>query len=887
VRRILALLAAALLLAVSAASAAAPRTARVGPRPPVPAGAAVVGTLQSTTPIEVTVALKPHDPAALEAYATAVSTPGSSLYHHFLSVSEFRRRFAPSDSQIAAVTASLHRHGLAPGAVTPNGLAIPVRANAGGLSRAFAISLRRLKLRTGRIAFAPDQAPQLDASVAGLVQSVLGLDNLAVPHPLAVRAARPRARAAPHVLTGGPQPCGAASGSGFYTADALASAYRFSGLYGAGDQGAGQRVAIVELERGFPSDIAADESCYGIGAPVSYFNVDGGPPPPNVSQFDGLETALDVETVANLAPQAAIDVYRAPNSLLNLYDDYNAIISANAEKVISVSWGVCEAQEGSLASAENALFQEAAAQGQSVFSATGDSGSSDCTDSSGNPLPGLAVDDPASQPFVTGVGGTSMPAIGPPPSESVWNDAFGAGGGGISSFWTMPSYQSATPGVINSRSSGAPCGAPAGSFCREVPDVAADADPATGLAIIYDGSWTGIGGTSAGAPTFAALTALTNASSACGGVPVGFANPVLYGSAAHVYSSDFNDITSGSNDISGSGLYPAGPGYDMASGLGSPQGDQLAANICDPQVAVGDPGPQRTVIGLGVSMTVSASDSAGYPLTFSASGLPPGMAISSAGTISGAPTAAGSYTVTVRAADSRNRSGGTTFTWTVDPVAVGVVNPGNRSGRVGKPFSLQMAAFDNNGGALAYGASGLPRGLTITANGLIGGKPSSPGRFSVTVTARTGAASGSASFTLTIAGPTVSRASLTGIRRGQPKLAFTLSAGSGSPALKKLQIGLPKGLGFTRSFASATTVYGPKGKRVNGFKLKLSKGVLVITLPKALTRMRVTIGPAAMHASRNLITAVKHKKVHQVQLTLKPTDARSFTSLVPVVLKPS
>jgi subtilase family serine protease len=882
-----------MVLAVSAASAAAPHAVRVGPRPPVPAGSSVLGALTPTTPIDTTVVLKPRDPAALEAYATAVSTPGSALYHHYLSVSEFRQRFGPSDSQIAAVSASLRRHGLTAGGVTGNGLAIPVRANAGGLSRAFAVSLRRLKLRTGRTAFAPDQAPQVDASVAGLVQSVIGLDDVAVPHPLAVRTARPRARAAPHVVTGGPQPCGAASGSGVYTADELASAYRFSGLYGTGDQGAGQRVAIVELEPNNPSDIATYQACYGTGTSVSYFNVDGGA---GAGAGSG-EAAIDIEDVLGLAPQAAIDVYRAPNSLLHMYDDYNAIISGNAEKVISVSWGVCEAQEGPLAGAENALFQEAAAQGQSVFASAGDAGSSDCTDANGNPMPGAAVDDPASQPFVTGVGGTSLTSLGPPPGQSVWNGACSdgpcAGGGGVSSFWAMPSYQSGAPAslhVINPGSSGSRCGAPSGAFCREVPDVSGDADPSTGVAIFYSGNglgWQGFGGTSIATPMFAALMALTNASSACGGVPVGFANPVLYGSAGHAYSFDFNDVTSGNNDISGLGAYGAGGGYDMASGLGSPQADQLAANICNPQVSVSNPGAQHSVVGVGVSMPVPGSDTAGYPLSYSSTGLPPGITISSAGTISGAPSAAGSYTATVRATDRRNRSGATTFTWTVDPVAVGVVNPGNRSGRVGRAFSLQMVAFDNNAGALSYSASSLPRGLAMKSNGMITGKPSSPGKFSVTVTARTGSTSGSTRFTLSIAGPTVSRASLSGVAKLHPKLAFTLSAGSGSPAVKKLQIGLPKGLGFSRSFRNGTTIRGANGKPIKGVKLKLSKGILVISLPKAVTRMRITIVRPAIGASRNLTSGVKHKKVHQVQLTLKPTDAHGFTSLVGVTLKPS
>ena len=795
----------------ASATASSPHAVRLGAAPRLPTGTRTIGALGPGTGLDLTVTLKPRDPAGLEQYATAVATPGSSVYHQYLSVDEFRQRFGPTDAQIAAVQASLHAHGLSPGRVSANGLAIPVRSSAGSVARAFAISFERIALPSGRNAFANTQAPQLDGSIAGAVQGVVGLNSLARAHPLALRVPHGRAHAIRHVATGGPQPCSgttsAAASLGSYTADQIASAYQFTSLYGSGDFGAGENVALVEFEGYFPSDISTYMSCYGISTNVYASQVDGGPRATSRANQDGLETALDVEDAAGLAPGANIHIYQGPSTPTDrqVYDTYNTIISANAEHAISTSWGVCEQADPTFPAAESTLFQEAALQGQSMLAASGDSGSSDCQAANGSNAP--AVDDPASQPFVTGVGGTSLQAIGPPPSETVWNDSYGSGGGGVSSLWQRPAYQSGVPGSLNQSN-------------REVPDVSADADPGTGLTIYYAG-WNAVAGTSAGGPLFAALTAEANASAACRGTPVGFLNPGLYGSAAHAYSSDFNDVVSGSNDISGSGLYPAGAGYDMASGLGSPQGAQLAASICSPQVSASNPG-----------------GSAGNP-------------------------------------------GGSTGT----PVAVAVVYPGNRSGRVGKHFSLQMVAFDNNGGALSYAASGLPGGLTIKPNGLISGTPYTPGSFSVTVTARTGAASGSTRFTLSVAGPTVSRTSLTGIAKRRPRLAFTLSAGAGSPAVKKLQIGLPKGLSFGRSPASGTVLSGSKGKRVKGVKLNLSKGTLVVTLPKALAQLRITIAPPALGASRNLVSAVKHKKVGQLFLTLKPTDARRFTSLLTVTLK--
>jgi hypothetical protein len=391
---------------------------------------------------------------------------------------------------------------------------------------------------------------------------------------------------------------------------------------------------------------------------------------------------------------------------------------------------------------------------------------------------------------------------------------------------------------------------------------------------------------------FAALTALINASSACGGSPIGFLNPVLYGSAAHVYSSVFNDVTSGDNNIFGGGLYPAGPGYDMASGLGTPQGAQLAGNLCAPQVSVANPGAQTSAVRGAVNLPVVGSDSAGYPLTYSSSGLPPGLGInSSTGTISGTPSLIGSYGVTVQATDSRNRSASSAFTWTVVPA---ITNPGDRHARVGKAIKLQVAADDSNGGPLTYRESGLPGGLSIKSNtGLISGRPSSAGSYSVTVTvsARTAA---SVRFRWTITGPNAPRASLTGVAKGRPTLAFTLNAGAGSPAVKKLQIALPSGLRFRGGFSVAsgslargTSVAGSNGKRLQGYTLSLSNGRLTIDLSKGVRGVRVTVAAPAIAVTSSLRGRIRQKNVRQLGVTLNPTDTNRFTAVVFLFLKPS
>jgi subtilase family serine protease len=641
----------------------------------VPAGAKRLGSVATSRALTIDVALLPRDPAGLAAYATAVSTPGNGEYRKFLAKGQFASRFGPTSAAIAGVEKQLRAAGLTPGRITSNHLIIPVRATTGVLARAFKTGFESYKLSGGRVAYANTSAPYLGAA-AKYVQGVIGLDDFYQAQRLGVE--RPKHVAKPLVVaqtsTSGPQPCSAATqaapGNDAYTANEIASMYNFQDLYGAGDEGSGVTVALFELEPDLPSDVSAYQSCYGTSATVNYIEEDGGA---GTGAGEG-EAALDIEDVIGLAPNATIDVYQAPNSDTGLIDNYTAIVDNDAVSVVSTSWGDCESEEGgSVISEEGTLFEQAAADGQSVFAASGDAGSTDCKTSK------LAVDDPASQPYVTGVGGTTTTNDSAPPSQTAWNESSvegGAGGGGVSSSHTMPSYQSGAPSslkIINSNSSGKPCAAPTGSYCREVPDVSADADPYTGYLIYYEGSWTGIGGTSAAAPLWAAFTALTDASSSCNGKAIGFANPVLYGAAAGNYSSNFFDVTSGNNDYTPDGyrggLYPAGTAYDEASGLGTPNAANLPSALCQKSntVTVTNPGNQTGTVGTPVSLQMQGSDSAsGQTVTWSATGLPTGLSIaSSSGLITGTPTTPGTSSVTVMAKDTTGASGSAGFTWTV------------------------------------------------------------------------------------------------------------------------------------------------------------------------------------------------------------------------------
>jgi hypothetical protein len=684
----------AMLIPMAAARAA---SVRVGRAPAMPAGATFVGHVPAATQLRVTVALRPRDPAALAAYARAVSTPGSAGYRRYLTPAQFGQRFGATTGAIDAVRRSLRVQGLRPGSVSRGSLSISVTATAAQLERAFSVSLMRMALPGRRMAIRASAAPALPASLAGAVQSVVGLNSIAAPRPLLVRA-HPGSGRAPlarsHVVTGGPQPCGAASaaapGQDAYTADQIASAYGFSGLYGAGDNGAGVTVAVYELEPDDPADIAAYQSCYGTHATIASVPVDNGA---GIGPGSG-EAALDIETLIGLAPNVNVLVYQGPNSNSGApgsgpYDTFSAIVNQDRARVVTVSWGQCELALGRTdAAAENSLFQQATVQGQSIVAASGDSGAEDCDTGGAIPQTQPAVDDPSSQPFVTGVGGTTLSVLGPRPTEGVWNSGGtvlsgmlqpGAGGGGISSLWAMPAPQVSSAPALNVRTAqaaGTNCGRP-GDFCRQVPDVAADGDPATGYLIYWNGrgsvsgepaGWQGIGGTSGAAPLWAALLAVTDGSRACAGAPIGYANPSLYAAAGVAYAEDFNDVTTGNNDFTATngGRFAATPGYDPASGLGTPNAASLAAALCATSVRLANPGAQRATVHTSVSLRLHATAASGAGATYAAAGLPPGLKIDAAtGRITGRPTRAGRYTVHASARDSQSRTAGTAFRWTV------------------------------------------------------------------------------------------------------------------------------------------------------------------------------------------------------------------------------
>lgn len=550
-------------VAADAASAAPAFRALLGQIPSAVTQAQAVAALDSSRTISLALTLPLRRQDELADLLRGLADPNDARYGQFLTPQQFADRFSPTQADYDRVAAYARSVGLTVVATHPNRTVLDVAAPAGQAERAFGLHLLVYQSRQdGRYFYAPDSEPRLPTALAAVVTGVVGLDNAARWRPhLRVRptpALSPFLD--PYVL---PMAIGSGPGGGLTPSD-IKNAYNLAGV---SQTGAGQTLALFELDGYKASDITAYESYFGLPAiPLQNVLVDGYS---GAAGSGAGEVTLDIELQAALAPGATkIIVYEGPNSNTGVVDTYNRIATDNLAKSISTSWGEPEnSAPASVRNSESAAFQQMAAQGQSIFAASGDSGAYDNGSS-------LSVDDPASQPYMTGVGGTALTtsgAGGAYSSEKTWNGgsvASGGGGGGISAVWPIPSYQSVVAGSAASKGS---------TTMRNVPDVSLNADPNTGYAIYFGGKWVVYGGTSCAAPLWAAFTALVNQQRAANGLgTLGFANPPIYAAAQGAnYAADFHDIADGSTNL----FYPAVMGYDDATGWGTFNGANLLADL--------------------------------------------------------------------------------------------------------------------------------------------------------------------------------------------------------------------------------------------------------------------------------------------------------------------
>jgi subtilase family serine protease len=619
----------------------------------------------SSPRMSVEVSLAPSHQAALAGELRAAYTTGSSGYHRWLRRGQFDARYAPSAAERAAVIRYLRSQDLR---VERSASPFLIRAvgSSGRIDAAFRTSLSRYRDPRGSTYFANSSAVQLPTAIARSVFGVIGLTDTLREHSAAVplTGTRPVARAhrdgsasceAPYPSTaelfafanngtsfpygygGGPDCTG-------LTPSQINSIYDAPHVGPAG-RGAGVTAAVFELSAYLPSDIDTwAHTFYGSGytPPLANRIVDGGPLNPQCPAGDtcpasingyasDLEVNLDIETELAIAPDLRqLIVYNAPNDFTGQteLDEYTAMADDDTAATISSSYGTCEDDvTAAYVQSENVVFEQMALQGQSMFNAAGDNGAFGCLDVDGADLANVL--DPAAQPWVTSVGGTSLesdnPGTNPYPvypqgAETVWNtdnlcsnqpaapsndnmggyfwcsrfvvSQAGAGGGGPSQWWGRPFYQRG-PGVNSQYSTygngSTNCAlAQAGTPCRETPDVSADADIFTGLAEYCTGpantnslchsllagqpdpGWFEVGGTSQSTPIWASIT--TDRDSYTGS-RTGNINPLVYllfNIAPSVYFHDITGIGPAQQAATNNGLFPTTPGYDMATGIGTP-----------------------------------------------------------------------------------------------------------------------------------------------------------------------------------------------------------------------------------------------------------------------------------------------------------------------------
>ncbi len=582
-----------------------------------------LGPIAGSEVKNVSLSLKIHDQKKLEDFINATVTAGDPQYHRFLTVEQFTSLYSPSLAEVAQVRSRLEAAGIRVTEVTANRLVIKATATVDTLSRYFGIAIHEFARPDQRF-HAPTSGVTIPKEIGSSVIAVAGLSTEAKFTTHKRRMAElvpPPSRAESEKRAKLPQPdVDTATGlPGQFTVGDVARLYQMQPLYRSGFKGQGRTVGIATLASFDQADAYAYWKQIGLKVKANRITevaVDGGAGPAGAD-----ETTLDVQQAGGLAPQAKIIVYEGPNTDQGFLDVFVQAVVDNQVDTLSVSWGLPEILETpGVPEAQNQVFMEAAAQGISLFAASGDAGAYDVNRffPFGEFTTLLSVDAPASSPYMTAAGGTTLATtlklgfgdlVVPKDRPWAWDylqayvtanlgaDVYFSslfpvgGGGGVSARWPVPRYQKKTSGLKRTEPGQSlifypnyPAqndaqdliDLPAGFAGRNLPDLSLNADPFTGYLVYFEGAWiTGFGGTSFVAPQLSGIFAVITQSL---GERAGFLNPVLYRMAKNGgYSgprSPFNDITTGDNLF-----YLGARGYDPASGIGTINAANLARRL--------------------------------------------------------------------------------------------------------------------------------------------------------------------------------------------------------------------------------------------------------------------------------------------------------------------
>jgi subtilase family serine protease len=521
---------------------------------PAPAGVALT-RLADSAHMEAVLTLPLRDAAGAAQFVADVSNPDSARFGHYLTPAEFGARFGASQAAYEFVRSWADANGFT---VSPRNAArttITIAGTAGLFGRVFSTEFASFDTQGHGLGRAFLRTPRLPAALSGSVQSIVGLASRAQYAPLF------------HVVPAAARTAvGTGLGGGYAPSD-IRTAYDIPAQTGASSE----TVALFEQGGYEPSDISIYDTQYGVSVPVSPIGVNGSSTAPAGSDVE-VEAALDIDAVGGVNPatkQILVYIDTASSFSAALVAALTQIADDRTATVVSISYGLDEKSQGENAvTAENTVLTQLAAQGQTVFVSAGDGGAS------GSQILGIIalragknVEDPGSQPLVTSVGGTTLNTSSNESwaSEYTWNEwskQAGATGGGISAYWGIPAYQIKKGVSVAVANGGSPTQ-------RNVPDLAADADPYTGYSIYsaYEGGWLAIGGTSLSSPLWAGMTSVINADRVAKKLPrVGYLNTQLYAVSP---LASFHDIVAGNNSTTTVTGYAAGAGYDDVTGWGS------------------------------------------------------------------------------------------------------------------------------------------------------------------------------------------------------------------------------------------------------------------------------------------------------------------------------
>jgi hypothetical protein len=728
-------------MSTSIVSAAAFQTVRSS-EPNAGSSLAPLGRLGSSQHLNLAISLPLRNQAALTEFLHEITDPQSPNYHRYLTPAQFTAQYGPAQKDYDAVIAFAKANGLTVAQQHPNRMILDVAGPVSSVEKALHVKMWTYQHpEEKRQFYAPDGAPTLDLSVP--ILGISGLSNYALPKPryklmksaLVKNTSSPAG--SPATPETGATPNSGTGPSGTYMGSDFRNAY----VPGVSLNGTGQTVGLLQFDGYTTSDITYYESeAHLTGVPLTNVLLDGFNGAPSGTGGE-VEVSLDIEMSMSMAPGlSGIIVYEAGPSG-NWYDVLNRMADDNLARQLSCSWYIPGGAEDPVA---DGIFQQMQAQGQSFFSASGDS----------DAYTGL-IPFPGDTPYITEVGGTFLntaSAGGAYSSETAWNRGDNVGtGGGVSTQYSIPSWQQGIGITANLGS----------TTMRNTPDVALTADQ---VDVRADGEDQDVGGTSCAAPLWAGFTALVNEQAiANSGQPVGFINPAIYaiGQGAS-YPVDFHDTTSGNNySTSSPSKFPAATGYDLCTGWGTPTSALITALAppANPVIFSANPLPPSSS-GIAYNETLTATGGTpGYTWGITAGSLPLGLNLSVAGVISGSTTATGTANATIRVTDSKGNSSSTAFTLTVYAARTPVITTISPL-PLASTAAIYTQPFTAAGGAPPYATwsviSGtLPGGLNLNpSTGLLTGTPTATGTFNFTLQVTDSQNNNSsAPFTMTVGSP--------------------------------------------------------------------------------------------------------------------------------------